>query len=223
MPTAFKNLNDRDALEAASIAAKDYRQQSPTELKLFEDQGCHALTFTAKFADHNNNTESSIIQLRDTPIDVTIVQLARKLLGPIVPNVVNVKATQTAYAYAQPRIQGERWDPLIFLPMEEDAAVASQLATILTRCSLPISSDTVVDNYVIPRLDRLIRLVETEDVLFKGVDKELRVKYLECLKALRANAPGLKELDLILCHPDPNPFNVSPCNGFVLNPPPHLV
>jgi len=92
--------------------------------------------------------------------------------------------------------------------MEEDAAVASQLATILTRCSLPISSDTVVDNYVIPRLDRLIRLVETEDVLFKRVDKELRLKYLECLKAVRAKAPGLKELDLILCHPDPNPFNI---------------
>lgn len=66
----------------------------------------------------------------------------------------------------------------------------------------------MVDNYVIPRLDRLIRLVETEDSLYKGVDKELRVKYLECLKALRAKATGLKELVLILCHPDPNPFNV---------------
>lgn len=209
MPTAFKNLNDQDALEAASVAAKDYRQQSPTELELFNNQGCHALTFTAKYAD---NTES-IIQLRDTPIDATIVQLARKLLGPIVPNVVRVTATQTAYAYGQPRIRGERWDPLIFLPMEEDAAVASQLATILTRCSLPISSDIVVDNYVIPRLDRLIWLVETEDALYKGVDKELRVEYLECLKALRAKAPGLRELHLILCHPDPNPFNVSPCNG----------
>ena len=208
MPTAFKNLSDRDALEAAGVAAKDYRQQSPTELELFNDQGLGALTFTAKYAD---DTES-IIQLKDTPIDVTIVQLARKLLGPIVPNIVNVTATQTAYAYGQPRIQGERWDPLIFLPMEEDAAVASQLATILTRCSLPISSDTVLDNYIIPRLDRLIRLVETEDALYKGVDRELRVKYLEYLKALRVNAPGLKELDLILCHPDPNPFNVSPCN-----------
>jgi hypothetical protein len=215
MPIAFKNLNDRDALEAASVAAKDYRQQSPTELKLFDDQGCYALTFTAKYAD---DTES-IIQLKDNPIDATIVQLARSLLGPIVPSVMRVTATQTAYAYGQPRIQGQRWDPLIFTPMEEDAAIASQLATILARCSLParvpgpISSENVVDNYVIPRLDQLIRIVETEDVLFKGVDRELRVKYLECLKAVRTNAPGLKVLDLILCHIDPNPFNVSPCNG----------
>lgn len=67
MPTAFKNLNDVDALEASSVAAKDYRQQSPAK------QGCYALTFTAKYAD---DTES-IIQLRDTPIDATIVQLAR--------------------------------------------------------------------------------------------------------------------------------------------------
>ena len=62
----------------------------------------------------------------------------------------------------------------------------------------------MVDNYVIPRLDRLIRLVKTEDALYKGFDKELRVKYFECLKALRPKAPCLKVLNLILCHPDPN-------------------
>ena len=92
LPTAF---NHRDALEAG-VAAKleDYRLQSPTELKLFDDQGCHALTFTAKYADLDDT--ESIIQLRDTPIDATIVQLACKLLGPIVPNVVNVTAIQTA-------------------------------------------------------------------------------------------------------------------------------
>lgn len=33
----------------------------------------------------------------------------------------------TAYAYGQPRIPGERWETLFFLPVEEDAAVASQL------------------------------------------------------------------------------------------------
>lgn len=76
------------------------------------------------------------------------------------------------------------------------ASVASQLATILS--SLSISPDTVVDNQVIPCLNRLILLVETEDALYKGVDKELPVKYLECQRF----PPGLKELDFILCHPD---------------------
>ena len=137
-----------------------------------------------------------------------IVQLARKLLGPIAPNVVNVTLTQTAYAYGQPRFQGGEIGPINFLPMQEDAVVASRLATIL--CSLSTSSDNVVDNYVIPRLAQLILLVKTEDTLYKGVDKELRVKYPECLKVLRAKAPVLKELDLNLCHPDPNPFNVRP-------------
>jgi hypothetical protein len=108
---SIKNFNDRDALEAALVAAMDYRQHSPTKLKLHDDQGCNALTFLAKYADDSVST----IQLRDSPIDVTIVQLARKLLGAIVPNVVNVTATQTAYAYGQPRIPGGRWDLLIFL------------------------------------------------------------------------------------------------------------
>jgi hypothetical protein len=89
MPTAIKNLNNQDALEAALVAAKDYRQQTPIEIKLHDDQGCYALTFAVKYAD---NTES-IIQLKDTPIDTTVVQLARKLLGDIVPNVDSVTAT----------------------------------------------------------------------------------------------------------------------------------
>jgi ParB-like chromosome segregation protein Spo0J len=55
MPAAIKNLNDRDALEAALVAAKDYRQQPPIELKLPDYQGCYALTFAVKYAD---NTES---------------------------------------------------------------------------------------------------------------------------------------------------------------------
>jgi hypothetical protein len=40
-----------------------------------------------------------------------------------------------------------------------------------------------------------------------------RAKYLDRLKALRPDAQDLKVLDHTLCHPYPNPFNVSPCNG----------
>ncbi|KAF8957479.1 hypothetical protein BDZ97DRAFT_2062263 [Flammula alnicola] len=205
MSISFSTLSDSDALEAARVAAAAYHHAPVIDLDLNPDQGCFSLTFVAKYAD---NTES-IIQLRDTPVSVEITHLAHTLLGDIVPIIVPLKATKTPYAYGQPKVPGERWDPLICSTVEDDTAVSIQLAKILARCNLHLDSGPVVDNYVIPSLDSAINLFAAADGPFKDLPTNLHIACLDRLKQIRTRANNIKVLDLILCHIDPNPFNPS--------------
>ncbi|KAF8963459.1 hypothetical protein BDZ97DRAFT_1919886 [Flammula alnicola] len=208
MPSSFRELDDEDALEAASIAATKYRNSPLVGLNINSEQGDLSLTFAAKYGD---GTES-IIQLRDSSIDTGIVLLAHTLLGDIVPIVTGLPATKTSYTYGQPKVSGSRWDPgpLVWTRLEDDCALAVQFASILVRCSLHIESKSgvVVDNYIIPRLDHIIDIVSSDSGPFKNTPGNVHAAYLDRIKGLRSCADNLKVLDLILCHTDPHSFNI---------------
>ncbi|KDR67853.1 hypothetical protein GALMADRAFT_146858 [Galerina marginata CBS 339.88] len=196
-------LTNSESLEAGRLAAVAYHH-IPL-VKPHEHQGMgNSHTFIANYGD---DTEA-IIKLRDRPIDIAIVHLARTLLGDIVPNLVSLKATKTSYAYGQPKIPGDRWDPMTYLTVEDDTAVSVQFANILARCRLHLGSGTVVDDYVIPCMNSIINAVSAENEPFNYMLKDLVNAYLKRLTALRDRANHLKLLDLMLCHTDPNPFNV---------------
>ncbi|KDR67849.1 hypothetical protein GALMADRAFT_1065130 [Galerina marginata CBS 339.88] len=199
-------LTDSESLEAGRLAAVAYHHIPLVKFEPHEHQGMgNSYTFVAKYGD---DTEA-IIQLRDRPIDIAIVHLARTLLGDIVPNLVSLKATKTSYAYGQPKIPGDRWDPMTYLTVEDDTAVSVQFANILARCRLHLGSGTVVDDYVIPCMNSIINAVSAENEPFNYMPKDLVNAYLKRLTALRDRANHLRLLDLMLCHTDPNPFNVS--------------
>ncbi|KAF8968955.1 hypothetical protein BDZ97DRAFT_1654278, partial [Flammula alnicola] len=152
-----------------------------------------SLTYVAKYADGFEG----IINLKDSPIDINMVRLARMMLGNIVPVVVDLKATKTSHAYGQPHVSGERWDPLQWTSVEEDSDISSQLTSIFACCSVHLESLTAVDTYIIPPFDNIILLVSSEDPPFKATPRELHATYLSRLQGLQdwANNPRHRLLD----------------------------
>lgn len=195
MPNIFAHITNDDALKAARIAAEDYHKSPIVSLSSHDDQGCFSATFIVNYAD---KTEA-IVQLRDGRIDTALVALARGLLGDIVPDVRAVKATATLHAYGMPLIHGTRWSPLIKTSLEEDVAIARQFGSILAKCGLGIGCDTIVDSHIIPRLENVLK-----DKIPSTASDSLRFR----VEALLHRAANLKQLPLVLCHVDPNPFNV---------------
>ena len=65
-------------------------------------------------------------------------------------------------------------------------------------------------NFIIPRLDD-----PAYSVGRNGRRSLQRIAYqVSCVpKGSATERTGPQSLDLILCHPDPNPFDASPCNG----------
>jgi len=192
MPVLLDSLGSEDALRFARVAAEDFRRSPLTSLAMLGDQGCFSVTFLAVFED---KTEV-IIQLRDNKIDTALVGFARGLLGDIVPAVQAVKSCGIPHAYAMPFIRGNRWSPLIETSVEEDVAIAREFGSILAKCMISMNSDAIVENYIIPRLEKIL-----ENDL---PDPLLRIRILNLLD----RAHHLKRLPLMVCHIDPNPFNV---------------
>jgi len=92
--------------------------------------------------------------------------------------------------------------------VEDDTAISVQLAYIFRRCNIHLKSGPIVDNYIIPRLDAAINLVGAAHGLFTSLPEDQHIALLNQLKLLRSRANHLKILDLVLCHVDPNPFNI---------------
>jgi hypothetical protein len=195
-------LLEKDAFEAAKIAALEYRRSAPVSLGLHPDQGFFSMTFIATFDDGTQ----CIIQLRDNSIDTALVHLARGILGTIVPDIRTVEATKSIHAYGMSLISGTRWSPLVEMSVEMDALVAKEMGTILARCSLSLKSATLVDSLIV-RLDCIIRRLK--NMRSSDIPVELIGALLTRIEGLRDRGTNLKQLELALCHTDPNPFNVS--------------
>jgi len=199
--TTLSNLTVESALQAAREAAASYTTSSLVSIDRLADheQGAYSITFRAAF----QNGEKAIIQLKDSPIDTTIVALARSLLGPIVPDVRSVPSKATRHAYAMNMLPGVYCESGVgAYSLNNDVAIARELGSILARCSLGIDSAGIVDYYIIPRLESIIA-----KELPPGNEQWITAIRTR-IKELTNRAENLKRLPLALCHTDLNCANV---------------
>jgi hypothetical protein len=141
----------------------------------------------------------TIVQLKDNELDLTKVALARSLLGDVVPDMHAAKSSKVYFAYVASLIPGSVWGEKK-LSLDEDVRVVTQVARLLARCSLNIKSNGIVDQYILPRLHKIL---EKEDI----PDDAIRMR----IKKLCGVTDQLKQLPLCLCHIDVNARNVSAC------------
>jgi hypothetical protein len=200
--TTLSTLTEESALQAAREAAASYIIASSLvsiDRLADHEQGAYSITFRAAF----QNGEKAIIQLKDSPIDTSIVALARSLLGPIVPDVRSVRSKASRHVYAMNMLPGVYCESGVgAYSLNDDVAIARELGSILARCSLGIDSAGIVDYYIIPRLESII-------------SKELPPGNGQWITAIRTRieeftgrAKNLKHLPLALCHTDLNWANV---------------
>ena len=196
-------LREQDAFIAAGYAALAYRNSAPVStVSLHPEQGYFSMTFIATFGDGT----PCIIQLRDNPIDTSLVHLARGMLGNIVPDIQSVETTKSMHAYGMSLVPATRWSPLVDMSVEMDALVAKEMGTILARCSLGLKSDNLVDSLIVHLdcINRRLKKAHRGDTPVGPMGA-----LLTRIEGLRDRATNLKQLELCLCHTDPNPFNVS--------------
>ena len=137
-----------------------------------------------------------VVQLKDNEIDTTKTVLANTLVGDVVP--ISFAATSNAtFAYVSPFIPGTVWvlrDAK--LSVDENVRIASQVGSLIARCTLGIDGSGMVDRFVIPRLRHIL--------LKTTMPKNIRTRIQELLGL----ADGLKPLPLSLCHIDVNIMNI---------------
>ncbi|KAK7051633.1 hypothetical protein VNI00_004612 [Paramarasmius palmivorus] len=201
MPTLIRSLSKAVALKEAQVVASSYYTSQPVSARMHEDQGMFSCTVVVTLAD---DTEV-IVQLKDNEVDLTKVTLARTLLGDVVPDMHGGKCTKAYFAYLSELIPGRIWSEKE-LSLEEDVSVASQVARLLSKCSLGIDSSGIVDLYLLPRLRKIL---EKEDVS----DDAIRTR----IEKLCDQADQVKKLPLSLCHIDINARNI------ILNENAHVV
>jgi hypothetical protein len=121
-------------------------------------------------------------------------------LGTLVPT-IEKKSTDiyvSTHVYIMNYIHGSMWNSALG-DWEDDAAIAGQLGEALSRCIVGPDSSEVVESYIIPRLQTVLRENIPSDRL------ELR----RSVEELISIAPNLKKLPLSLSHVDLNATNVS--------------
>ena len=192
----IESLSEDEALEEAKLIISRFRTGSaPVSATKHDNQGLFSITITVTLEDKTK----WIVQLKDNEIDTTRVALARSLLGDIVPFTFAVKSGRTHYAYVMSYVEGEVMRYMQFTRDEEEH-VFHQIGSLISRCSLNISSAGSVDDYIVPRLQSIL---DTADIPCAG----LRNKIVDLLQKVDT----LKALPLALCHVDINNHNVCSC------------
>jgi len=140
-----------------------------------------------------------IVQFRDTPLDLSLYELARQKLGTLVPT-IEKKSTDisvSSHVYIMNYIHGSMWNSALGA-WEDDAAIAGQLGKALSRCVVGPDSSEVVESYIIPRL---------QTVLHENIPSN-RYELRRIVEELISIAPNLKKLPLSLSHVDLNATNM---------------
>jgi hypothetical protein len=120
--------------------------------------------------------------------------LANSLIGDIVP-INHGDKSKAQFAYLSRFIPGNIWPHGPF-GIEGDLKVCSQVGAIIARCVTNIDSTSMVEHYIIPRLEKIVSKEKMPEIL------RTRIKSLIPL------APNLKALPLSICHADINKSNV---------------
>ncbi|KAK0434541.1 uncharacterized protein EV420DRAFT_1282482 [Desarmillaria tabescens] len=193
--TLVAKLSRPKAIAEAKLAAASCFSQAVTAARVHDEQGCFSLTLVVTF----ENEDEVIVQLQDCEIDLSKVALARGLLGPVVPDIQFGKTQSVAFAYVATLIPGTIWDR-VDASADEELSICAEIAQLLTRCSLGVSSTAVVDGYVVPRLQKILEVEDFSDT------PEARRRLEGLLNPERV--AGLKSLPLSLCHIDVNHRNI---------------
>jgi len=208
--------SEPDFLDLARAVAHAHRNTPSVSCRLHDEQGYFSKTYIVKLEDQSN----VIVQFRDTPLNLSLYELARRTsffvrictfplsvspekLGTLVPTIK--KSTDTSvstHVYTMNYIDGSMWNSALGAwpgAWDDDAAIAGQLGEALSRCIVGPDSSDIVESYIIPRLQTVLRENIPSDRL------ELR----RTVEELISIAPNLKKLPLSLSHVDLNATNVS--------------
>ncbi|KIM49744.1 hypothetical protein M413DRAFT_15624 [Hebeloma cylindrosporum] len=167
--------------------------------RLHDEQGCFSKTYLVKLEDQSN----IIVQFRDTPLDLSLYEVAREKLGALVPTIEKKDAgvAVSKHIYIMNYIDGSMWNSALGAwpgAWDDDAAIAGQLGDALSHCIVGPDSSEVVESYIIPRL---------KTVLLESIPPD-RLELRRSVEELISIAPNLKKLPLALSHLDLNATNV---------------
>lgn len=190
----FERIPAGHARAEASVIAARYTGIPVSSTDMCASQGQYSRTVEVTLSD----SSKLIVQFRDDDIDTSIVALARALVGSVVPTVNLVYTRLCRRAYVSQYADGTLWEDLGICAVENDMRVASQIGTLIANFRLPMCSASVVDDFVIPRLQQIIRQSP-----FFGHDD-----LAEKVQDIAARAHHLKSLPLAVCHTDVNRENV---------------
>ena len=210
--------SELDLIDLARKIAHAHCNTPSVSCRLHDEQGQFSRTYIVQLEDQSN----LIVQFRDTPLDLSLYELARRMfffspeyalvyslsvsaekLGTLVPTIE--KSTDTsvsAHVYIMNYIDGVMWNSALGAwpgAWEDDATIAGQLGEALSRCIVGPDSSEVVESYVIPRLQTVLR---------ENIPSE-RFELHRSVEELISIAPNLRKLPLSLSHVDLNATNVS--------------
>ncbi|OBZ73004.1 hypothetical protein A0H81_07140 [Grifola frondosa] len=190
---SFEDLSNDQAIAEAKEVIKRFMNKTPVDATPCSTQGAFSRSVAVTLEDQSK----FIVQFKDEDIDLAIVSLARTLLGDIVPPVNLVWTSKAPRAYVTPCVPGPVWESCD-CTVENETLIASTLGDIVGSLILPYESARVVDDVVIPYLQR---------VLERGPFYRFK-KFKAKIEQLLSNAETLKILPLALCHIDINRSNV---------------
>ncbi|KZV67509.1 hypothetical protein PENSPDRAFT_49547 [Peniophora sp. CONT] len=199
----FERIPVGHALAEASAIAVRYTGQSVTGASMCASQGQYSRTVEVTLGD----SSKLIVQFRDDDIDTSIVALARALVGAIVPTVNLVYTRLCRRAYVSQYAEGTLWGDRGICAVDDDKRVASEIGALVARLQLSMSSASVVEDFIIPRLQQIIR----QTPFFGNQD------LAEKVRDIAARAHRLKSLPLAVCHTDINRENIILKDDFTVN------
>ncbi|VDC02823.1 unnamed protein product [Peniophora sp. CBMAI 1063] len=190
----FERIPVGHALAEASAIAARYTGLPVSSVNMCTSQGQYSRTVEVTLGDNSR----LIVQFRDDDIDTSIVALARALVGKLVPTVNLVYTRLCRRAYVSQYADGTLWEDRGICAVEDDKRAASEVGALVARLQLPMSSVSVVEDFVIPRLHQIIR----QDPFYGRAD------LAEKVRDIAARAHILKSLPLAVCHTDINRENI---------------
>ncbi|KXN82017.1 hypothetical protein AN958_03315 [Leucoagaricus sp. SymC.cos] len=191
--------SEPDFIDLARTVADAHCNTPSVSCRLHDEQGCFSKTYIVTLEDQSK----VIVQFRDTPLDLSLYELARKKLGALVPTIEKslIDISVSTHVYIMDYIDGSMWNSALGAwpdSWDDDAAIARQLGEALSRCIVGPDSSEVVETYVIPRL---------QTVLCENIPSD-RLELRRSVEKLISIAPNLKKLPLSLSHVDLNTSNV---------------
>ncbi|KIJ44676.1 hypothetical protein M422DRAFT_60044 [Sphaerobolus stellatus SS14] len=165
--------SESDFIDLARAVVHAHCNTPSVSCRLHDEQGYFSKTYIMKLEGKSD----VIVQFRETPLDLSLYDVSAEKLGALVPT-IEKKSTNTSvskHVYIMNYIDGSMWDYALG------------------------AWPGVVDSYIIPRLQTVLRENIPSDRL------ELRRSVEELISIV----PNLKNLPLSLSHVDLNATNVS--------------
>ncbi|KAF5369725.1 hypothetical protein D9757_011994 [Collybiopsis confluens] len=192
--------SESDSIAVAESVAKAHFNVQIVSCRLHDEQGAYSKTFVVELEDQSK----AVVQFRESPLNLSLYELAYQKLGNLVPKIEEKKSADISlhqHVYIMNYIDGEMWNSALGAwpgAWEDDAAVAGQLGEALSRCIVGPDSSEAVESYIIPRL---------QTVLNENIPSD-RPELRKSVEELLESAHNLNKLPLSLSHVDLNATNM---------------